>query len=80
MPDFNYIVCLIFPELTQKYEEFESKLSGEESLTLNLKRELELLRREFNTLECRVTDIEDKKELNEKIREIQVMPSPIGWS
>ncbi|KAI5699718.1 hypothetical protein M8J76_000103 [Diaphorina citri] len=64
--DFNYN-----DELTHKYEEFESKLSGEENLTRDLKKELELLRKEFNTLECRVTDIEDQKELKEKIREIQ---------
>ncbi|KAL1455428.1 hypothetical protein WDU94_009519 [Cyamophila willieti] len=58
-------------DLMQKYEDFEIKLSSEECLTKDLKKELDLLKREFTTLENRVTDIEDQKEINEKIREIQ---------
>lgn len=56
----------------KKYEEFESKLIGEENLTKNLEKELDLLKKEYMTLECRVTNIEDKNELINKILEIEV--------
>lgn len=58
-------------ELMKKYEEFESKLIGEENLTKNVEKELDLLKKEYMTLECRVTNIEDKNELINKILEIE---------
>uniref|UniRef100_A0A8D9FB41 KASH domain-containing protein n=1 Tax=Cacopsylla melanoneura TaxID=428564 RepID=A0A8D9FB41_9HEMI len=58
-------------DLMQKYENFENKLSSEESSTKDLKKEMDHLKREFTTLANRVTDIEDQKEIKEKIKEIQ---------